>query len=201
MLVSLSRANLADYSIAAAVFNTLNGTLMGTWLGGRTSHLTATTGAVPEAAIRTGFFWAGVALWTIGFVGNLISDEILYNLRKPGKDGKVKPRYSVPQGFLYSWPFGGISFPAYFCEWIEWLGFAIAACSYSPAPALPSLASIDPDEIILETARKLASVTAQTPQIENVLSRAGTYATPPFLFLFAEIASEHRDTSFRQGEK
>lgn len=148
------------------------------------------TGAVPEAAIGTPLFWLGIALWTLGFAGNLISDEILYNLRKPGKDGKKKPRYSIPQGFLYSGPFGGISFPAYFCEWVEWLGFALAACSYSPAPALPTLASIDPEEIMLEATSKLASVTADTPQIANVLSRAATYASPPFLFLFAEVASK-----------
>lgn len=175
---------------AAVVFNTLNGTLMGTWLGGRTLYPSASSGAVPEAALGKPLFWAGAILWALGFAGNLISDEILYNLRKPGKDGKAKPRYSIPQGFLYSQPFGGISFPAYFCEWAEWLGFAIAACSYSSAPALPSLASVDPPQIMLEAASKLGSVTGHPSQIHNVLGRAGTYATPPFLFLFAEIASK-----------
>lgn len=186
----LSGLRLLTLLRIALVFNILNGTLMGTWLGGRTSHLTTKTGAVPEAAMGTVLFWSGIALWSAGFVGNLISDEILYNLRRPGKDGKKKPRYSIPQGFLYSRPFGGISFPAYFCEWVEWLGFALAACSYSPAPALPTLTSIDPEEIILEATSKLASVTASTPQIANVLRRAGTYTTPPFLFFSAEIASK-----------
>lgn len=188
--MTYSLCTLLIWYLSAAVFNILNGTLMGTWLGGRTSHLTATSGAVPEAAMGTSLFWVGVTLWALGFAGNLISDEILYNLRKPGKDGQAKPRYSIPQGFLYSHPIGGISFPAYFCEWIEWLGFALAACSYSPAPALPSLSSIDPEEIILEAARKLASATANTPQIASVLGRVGTYATPPFLFFLAEIASK-----------
>jgi 3-oxo-5-alpha-steroid 4-dehydrogenase 1 len=163
---------------------------MGTWLGGRTLYTTASTGAVPEVAMGRPLFWVGIALWALGFAGNLLSDEILYNLRKPCKDGKAKPRYSIPQGFLYTQPFGGISFPAYLCEWVEWLGFAMAACSYSPAPALPSLASIDPHQIMLEAASKLASVTGHPSQISNMLGRAGTYATPPFLFLFAEIASK-----------
>lgn len=163
---------------------------MGTWLGGRTSYLTSKTGAVPEAALGTGLFWIGTGLWAAGFVGNLASDEILYNLRKPGKDGKQKPRYSIPQGFLYSKPFGGISFPAYLCEWIEWLGFAMAACSYSASPALPSLTSIDPEEIFLQAAHKVSSALHHTAPLENALGRLGTYATPPFLFFFAEVASE-----------
>jgi len=175
---------------AAVIFNLLNGTLMGTWLGGRTSPLTDRSGAVPERAMTTPLFWIGVGLWTAGFVGNLMSDEVLYNLRKPGPDGKKKERYSVPHGFLYSSPFGGISFPAYTCEWVEWLGFAIAACSYSPAPALPSMASIDPEHIILEATAKFTEFTSQVPQIASVLLKPGTYATPPFLFLYAEIASE-----------
>lgn len=163
---------------------------MGTWLGGRTSFLTAKIGAVPEAALKTPLFWTGVVLWTLGFIGNLVSDEVLYNLRKPGKDGKQKPRYSVPQGLLYSKPFGGISFPAYFCEWIEWLGFAIAACSYSSSPALPSFTSIDPQEIFLEAAAKASDAIHRHTKLENMLGRLATYATPPFLFFFAEIASK-----------
>lgn len=163
---------------------------MGTWLGGRTSFLTAKIGAVPEAALKTPLFWAGVVLWTLGFIGNLVSDEVLYNLRKPGKDGKQKPRYSVPQGLLYSKPFGGISFPAYFCEWIEWLGFAIAACSYSSSPALPSFTSIDPQEIFLEAAGKASDAIHRHTKVENMLGSLATYATPPFLFFFAEIASK-----------
>lgn len=168
---------------------------MGTWLGGRTSYLTSKTGAVPEAAIKTSLFWTGIVLWTLGFIGNLVSDEILYNLRKPSQDGKQKPRYSVPQGFLYSKPLGGISFPAYFCEWIEWLGFAIAACSYSSSPALPSLSTIDPQEIFLSAASKASSIVDPHTKLENMLGKLATYATPPFLFFFAEIASESKAPS------
>lgn len=40
--------------------------------------------------------------------------------------------YAIPHGLLYRF----ISYPNYFCEWAEWLGFAVAA---SPAPSVASL--------------------------------------------------------------
>lgn len=174
----------------AVAFNVLNGYLMGSWLGGRTSPLTAAHGAVPEFALHTGLFWLGVLTWFAGFVGNLVSDEILYNLRRPSKDGKPKPRYSVPRGFLYDVPFGGISFPAYLCEWAEWLGYAVAACCYSIAPALPlSPMSTSGTEALEQATQIFASDPARAT---CQLFRLSTYATPPFLFFYAEVASESR---------
>ena len=164
---------------------------MGSWLGGRTSPWTSKTGAVPEIALQSKLFWFGLLLWLAGFIGNLVSDEILYNLRRPDpSSGKPKPRYSIPHGFLYSWPFGGISFPAYFCEWIEWLGFAIAAVAHSPAPALPSLLFSDPAAMLAETAGKVVGQAGMLPNASNRLLESSAYITPPFFFLYAEIASK-----------
>ena len=167
---------------------------MGSWLGGRTSAVTARTGAVPEAALYSPFFYIGVAMWFFGFLGNLVSDEVLYDLRRPTEDGKKAPRYSIPYGFLYTKPLGGISFPAYFCEWIEWLGFAIAACSHSSAPAFPALGGHNSEASLAEAGRILAQ-SGGLPYTRNKLLDLGTYATPPFMFLFAEVASECFHTS------
>jgi len=170
---------------SAVVFNLLNGYLMGSWLGGRTSPLTAIYGAVPEAALGKPIFWLGIAMWVAGFIGNIISDEILYNLRKPSKDGSVKPQYSIPHGFLYDRPFGGISFPAYFCEWVEWLGFAIATCSHSPAPAFPKLHVSALNATALGQAAKMFGESS----LNFYLLKPSTYACPPFLFFYAEIGT------------
>ena len=182
---------MLTYSIAV-FFNLCNGYLMGSWLGGRTSPWTSKTGAIPEIALQSKLFWFGLLLWGLGFLGNLYSDEVLYNLRRPGPDGKPKPRYSIPHGFLYSWPFGGVSFPAYFCEWIEWTGFAIAAVAHSPAPALPSLLPSNPAALAAETAGKIVGQAGMLSDVSNRLLNSSAYITPPFLFLYAEIASELR---------
>ncbi|KAH9925747.1 uncharacterized protein B0H18DRAFT_1094842 [Fomitopsis serialis] len=96
-------------------------------------------------------FWAGVGLWALGLVGNVVHDEILLDIRRnnkstlkpkdaadeqPGSDATGKrvnkpERYEIPYGYLYRY----ISYPNYLSEWIEWLGFGLAAA------LLPSFAS------------------------------------------------------------
>lgn len=69
-------------------------------------------------------FQVGIALFVLGFVSNILHDEILYNIRRNAPttpDGKH--RYSIPQGYLYNY----ISYPNYFSEWVEFAGFALAA--------------------------------------------------------------------------
>lgn len=63
-------------------------------------------------------FVVGVALFTLGFVTNVHSDQVLRTLRAPGEDG-----YRVPfgGGFRY------VSAPNYLGEIVEWVGFALAA--------------------------------------------------------------------------
>ena len=103
-------------------------------------------------------------MWAVGFVGNIVHDEILLNIRrkKQAEDAKKTPEqtakekkrehYAIPHGLLYKY----ISYPNYFCEWMEWLGFALAA---SPLPSFESWAAF------------LATI------------------TPPFLFFLAEVVT------------
>ncbi|RPD57741.1 hypothetical protein L226DRAFT_615174 [Lentinus tigrinus ALCF2SS1-7] len=135
--------------LSAVVFNTLNGSLLGAYLSSPPAQ------AFLAGAFQRPLFWFGVALWAAGFAGNIYHDEILLNIRRnakaKGKDkapganadaddnnGKDKKsrgeHYAVPHGALYRF----ISYPNYFCEWAEWLGFALAA---APAPSFVSVAA------------------------------------------------------------
>lgn len=58
----------------------------------------------------------GLLLFVSGFIIHVISDRILFNLRKPNETG-----YKIPHGFLFNY----ISSPNYFGELMEWVGFAI----------------------------------------------------------------------------
>lgn len=60
----------------------------------------------------------GLAIFVIGFVGNVHSDHVLRTLRKPGET-----TYKIPNGGLHRW----LAAPNYFAELVEWIGFAIAA--------------------------------------------------------------------------
>ena len=124
-------------------FNVVNGWLMGTYL----------TSPQAEGFLKGAFgrpmFWFGVGLWAFGLAGNILHDEILLNIRRNAKakgkakaiddddesNGKKKNKqehYAIPHGYLYRF----ISYPNYFCEWLEWLGFALAA---SPVPSFTSI--------------------------------------------------------------
>lgn len=121
---SRSRSHIS-VTISGILFNLCNGFLMG-------AYLTSPAGvAAANTALSRKSFWIGIALWSFGFVGNIVHDEVLLNIRRNQKrkakqpEGKAgKEHYSIPVGYLY----GFISYPNYFCEWIEWLGFALAAC-------------------------------------------------------------------------
>ncbi len=58
----------------------------------------------------------GMALFLIGFLVNVDSDNRLLNLRKPGESG-----YKIPYGGMYRF----ISCPNYFGEILEWSGYAL----------------------------------------------------------------------------
>ncbi|KIO24471.1 hypothetical protein M407DRAFT_76927, partial [Tulasnella calospora MUT 4182] len=76
--------------LAAAAFNLLSRSLNGSWL----------SSGVPDGWNSLGF-WASIGLFISGWIGNIVHDEVLLNIRK--------------------------EFPNYLCEWIEWTGFAFAA--------------------------------------------------------------------------
>ncbi len=137
---SRSKSHIAVPTLAVS-FNLINGALMGTYLSSPLAERFLT------GAFSRPLFWVGVGLWALGFAGNIIHDEILLNIRRKAKaKGKAKVQaddnngknkqehYAVPHGWLYDL----ISYPNYFCEWIEWLGFALAA---SPLPSLASFGS------------------------------------------------------------
>ena len=65
-------------------------------------------------------FIIGAALFVVGLVINIQSDNILLNLRKPGETG-----YKIPQGGMFKY----VSSPHYMGEMIEWIGFAIMTWS------------------------------------------------------------------------
>ncbi|KLO17681.1 hypothetical protein SCHPADRAFT_925704 [Schizopora paradoxa] len=164
--------------ICAIVFNLVNGSLMGSYISSDEcqSFLQFTS------SLR---FWFGIALWTAGFIGNIVHDEILLNIRrrhqsaaakKSDKEDKKEMHYAIPHGLLYEF----VSYPNYFCEWVEWIGFALAA---SPVP--PFLSS---------RSSRLLSPFTQHSELASSFSgglldilQAYTQASPPWLFVFAEI--------------
>ncbi|KAG7449574.1 uncharacterized protein BT62DRAFT_1001864 [Guyanagaster necrorhizus] len=147
-------------------FNLLNGSLMGVYLSSHTARIFLSN------AFSKPIFYVGIFLWVIGFAGNIVHDEILLNIRRKAKNkGKAsshssKPGeyYAIPYGLLYEY----VSFPNYFCEWVEWFGFALAA---SPFPTVT-----------------LASFSLQS--LSTNFSSASQFAptlTPPWIFLIVEF--------------
>jgi len=142
------------------------------------------THALSSSPLR---FWVGIVLWAAGFAGNVYHDEILLNIRRKaiakgkgkerlenGKPAPQQPHYAIPHGGMYSL----VSFPNYFCEWIEWLGFALAA---SPTP---NFALLPGAGALLVAARG-----AQFTEMGQLLSPFVDSVSPPWVFLFLEIAT------------
>ncbi len=133
--------------LAAIFFNTINGSLMGSYLSSPSAE------TFLQGAFHRPLFWLGLGMWAFGLAGNIYHDEVLLNIRrraKPGNKSKgkdygtnstsvnntnTKEHYAIPHGGLFSL----VTFPNYFCEWTEWLGFAIAA---SPFPSFSSTATL-----------------------------------------------------------
>ena len=65
-------------------------------------------------------FFIGIALFILGFVINIVSDEKLLKLRQQGNFD-----YKIPLGGLYKY----VSCPNYLGEVIEWFGFFLATLS------------------------------------------------------------------------
>ncbi|EGG05461.1 uncharacterized protein MELLADRAFT_36857, partial [Melampsora larici-populina 98AG31] len=111
--------------IMAVMFNLLNGYLIGTSLSGQCPPAPLQSSkTIASPAWSWAMFHLCMGGWAIGFISNIIHDEILYGLRR-SSIGTGK--YSVPHGFLYSLPLGGVSCPNYLSELLEWFSFANAA--------------------------------------------------------------------------
>jgi 3-oxo-5-alpha-steroid 4-dehydrogenase 1 len=161
--------------LSAVVFNIINGSLMGSYLSSPDAHnFLSGRSSTP--------FCVGLTLWAFGFVGNILHDEILLAIRrKANSKGKGKAEagehYAIPQGGLYTL----VSYPNYLCEWIEWLGFAIAA---SPFPfALDS---------IFTASISLVFSSLLDPKFYTTIINEPGYLfapnlSPPWIFFISEI--------------
>ena len=165
-------------TLSGIFFNIQNGYTMGSYLSSPFASLwfrdPRTTGLQ---------YKLGLTLWTFGFIGNIVHDEILLNIRRKGNAlGKSRPdsnggeHYGIPHGFLYQY----ISYPNYFCEWIEWLGFALASGPLPLEPSLSDFISFLSPVRLFQAVQGLIMVPA---------SSFAPYLSPPWIFVFAEIIS------------
>ncbi len=103
--------------LAAMVFNTVNGSLLGSWYADF-AHYT-------DSWYHSPLFITGSLLFITGILINWTADYYLIHLRKKGETG-----YHLPQGGLFRW----VSSPNLLREIIEWGGYALLTWS------LPGLA-------------------------------------------------------------
>ncbi|KAG9300468.1 hypothetical protein G9A89_010094 [Geosiphon pyriformis] len=80
----------------------------------------------------------GIIIFLTGMVINISHDNILFSLRKKAAlKSNIKTPFEKTQNQHYSIPYGGyfryVSCPSYFGEFIEWIGFSIAAWWSPPA--------------------------------------------------------------------
>ncbi|KAJ1898067.1 hypothetical protein GGI03_005860 [Coemansia sp. RSA 2337] len=117
--------------LTSCLFNTLNGYLNGRWFS------VFSNGLYNEDYLNTHTLQVvfGLCLFVLGMVGNIYHDNILMGLRRPAT-GKPNNRYSVPVGGLFAM----VSCPHYFCEVVEWTGYAIL--TQSPAAWTFALATL-----------------------------------------------------------
>ncbi len=117
--------------LMAMFFNGVNGYIQGRWLG--------SFGQYGVEWFTDPRFLIGLGLFFFGFFGNLHSDWILRNLRKPGETG-----YKIPQGGL----FRVVSSPNYMSEILEWIGWAVMTWSLAGTSfALWTIANLAPRAI------------------------------------------------------
>ena len=79
-------------------------------------------GAYDAAWIGDPRFVLGIALMSCGIIGNIHSDTVLINLRKPGETG-----YKIPVGGLFRW----VTAANYLGELMIWTGWAVATWSWA----------------------------------------------------------------------
>ncbi|PHH89304.1 hypothetical protein CDD83_6316 [Cordyceps sp. RAO-2017] len=131
---SMAPIHLYVWAMAVA-FQLCNATCLGSWLaayGPTTAEAWAAQSPLPQ-------FVAGLAVFYAGLAANFFHDEELREIRRrrnkkqaasSGKGEGARSYYEIPQAGLFRY----MLFPHYFCEWIEWAGFLMAA-GWSCAPA------------------------------------------------------------------
>jgi 3-oxo-5-alpha-steroid 4-dehydrogenase 1 len=174
--------------MSGVLFNLINGYLLASYLSlPSTISLLATSYSRPS-------FYLGIVLWALGLYGNIWHDEVLLNIRRKAKvKGKAKEGkkegeyYGIPSGGLYEW----VSYPNYFCEWAEWIGWALAAAPLPFAFSTPSI-----DKISNAASAFISTVTSFSPVNTSISS--STFESfiklpppldlsPPWLFVFSEV--------------
>ncbi|KAG6027654.1 hypothetical protein E4U40_001437 [Claviceps sp. LM458 group G5] len=125
-------------ALMALSFQVLNGISIGAWLAAY-GPVTAEDWALQSSV---GQFVLGVAVFYVGLAANFFHDGELREIRRTemrrqerilgqqpgGSSGKsskvsVQKHYQIPQTGLFRY----VLYAHYFCEWIEWTGFLIAA--------------------------------------------------------------------------
>lgn len=127
--------------LMAMGFQVLNGTCLGSYFaayGPVTESAWAEQSSLPQ-------FVGGIAVFYIGLAANYFHDEELREIRRrearrqerlqqqnKGSGGQVsvEKHYQIPRAGLFAY----MLFPHYFCEWVEWFGFWMAA-GWGCAPA------------------------------------------------------------------
>ncbi|OAR02489.1 hypothetical protein LLEC1_05566 [Akanthomyces lecanii] len=143
MQPSMAPIHVAVWAMALG-FQLCNATCLGAWL----SAYGAVTDAAWAAQSPLPQFAAGLALFYVGLAGNWFHDEELREIRRKerarqhrlraesGAGGStsraapVEKHYEIPQAGLFKY----VLYPHYLLEWIEWLGFWVAA-GWSCTPA------------------------------------------------------------------
>ncbi|KAJ2387774.1 hypothetical protein GGI05_003986 [Coemansia sp. RSA 2603] len=97
--------------LSACLFNVVNGYTNGRWLS------TLYSREDQHGLLR---ILAGTCMFIAGMLGNVYHDNLLMSLRRHSTDG-----YSIPTGGLFS----VVSCPHFFCELVEWTGYAVATGS------------------------------------------------------------------------
>ncbi|KAI5925985.1 3-oxo-5-alpha-steroid 4-dehydrogenase-domain-containing protein [Camillea tinctor] len=115
--------------IQAIMFQLCNATCIGSWLAAYGPTTQEEWQAQPLSVLR---FSIGLVVFYVGLASNYFADEELREIRRTElrrqqrleKQGKtINKHYEVPQNGLFRY----MLFPHYFMEWVEWLGYWIAA--------------------------------------------------------------------------
>lgn len=100
--------------LSACLFNTINGTLNGSWLTASRYQSAVSQYIYDYPAGSIG----GLSLFVVGMVGNIYHDNILMRLRATASSSSA---YSIPKDGLFAL----VSCPHFLCEIVEWIGFAL----------------------------------------------------------------------------
>lgn len=156
----------ADIFLSAAIFNWFNSSCLGAWILGYRANVVGFDNTVPVDGASSSSLgpvqrvlpYVGLAIFTIGMVGNILSERTLWRLRleeahrraaaaaeKEKKESttttttttsteKKNPYskvYVIPpaKGLLFRW----ILYPHYTLEWLEWIGFVLVGTAVYPS--------------------------------------------------------------------